>query len=183
MFTWDNFDPADSKIAKRSLLAFSIGTLMLGNITIVSEEFSILGLVVEVSQPRLIALGQLLSFFFLILYILKEAPNLFISFQLWAISRLKTKQSSQRRDLADSWGFDNFGPYEDSPDGEFKELEDKHKWEHDEVERRFGMVISWAKFIAETATKYFIPVTAGILAIFYPSSLDQFTSYVVANIP
>lgn len=179
MFIWDKFDPADNKSAKRSLLAFSIATLLLANTTIVSEELSILGLVFEVSQPRLIALGQLLSFSFLVLYLIKEIPHLLISFQLWSIGRLKKKHDFQQRNLADHWGYPGHDQYEDGPNGEFKELEDRHKWEQSNVERRFDPIIASFRVIAETTTRYLIPVATGILASCYPYSLDKLTSYLV----
>ena len=179
MFTWDKFDPADNKSAKRSLLAFSIGTLLLANTTIVSEEISILGLVFEVSQPRLIALGQLLSFSFLVLYLIKEIPHLLVSFQLWSIGRLKKKHDLQKRNLADSFGHPGYDQYEDGPNGEYKELEDSQKWEQSNVERQFGSLIAPFRVIAETTTRYLIPVATGILASCYPYSLDKLTTYLV----
>ena len=181
LFTWDNFDPADTKIAKRSLLTFSIGTLLLANITIVSDDFSVLGLVVEVSQPRLIALGQVLSSVFLVLFVVKELPNVFLAFQLRAIMRLKREQELQRSKLAESWGMNSGKEYEASPDGEFNELTDTHEWEHSRVEKRFRDFIAGANRLAGLITDYLIPLSAGILAILYPFALDQLTSHLVSK--
>jgi hypothetical protein len=174
----DRFSPRDLESARRSLLISAIFTISIPNINFIEPKLNLLALQILIEKERLVALGQILTCFFLIVFLLKLLPDLLHWLQVKRAKTLQIQHYEENMQLAESWGHDNIKEYEDSPTGEFEALNDRNNKALTDLERRFENIKGSSTSFSNLILKITFPISISTLAIFSPNSFSQFITMI-----
>jgi hypothetical protein len=174
LFTWNNFDPADSNAARRALLGAACVTLLLTNLTFIDDEISILGFAIAINKDEMVAAGRIFSTIFLGMFILKELPNLIAGIYHWRKDTLEIQFQSQNKDLADFHGVS------DEPDyaNDFEELLNSQKWQMTKLDAFFEQMLIGVNLFIRAILEYSFPILLGLLASIKPYAMSDLIEHI-----
>ena len=173
---FQHFSYDDFRKTRRSLLIFSVATLLFAGVTIVDGNLDILGLKIQISHQRIVSTGQIATLVLLVIYLLQMAPEMINLLKSFLISRQNKLEKIETYALQDSYGLNDGDQYEYGPTGEFKELEDKFAARRFSIGQSLDPIVNAAKFLALGAVDFILPAAIGMLCAYDPHLLDRYLS-------
>jgi len=173
-FAWDKLDPENAKAARRSLLTFSIITLLVANLTFLSDRFSFFGFLIAVTQTELVALGRILSSIILSAFLLMDFPNWIASISSIHSNRVQLKQTKAAMSLAEDYGYHEEG-YENYD--EFREMQNDHETNLKRIIGNYQKTAFSFEAVGKIILTIVLPIAIGLIAIFKPYSLKALIQY------
>ncbi|WP_298861196.1 hypothetical protein [uncultured Sulfitobacter sp.] len=171
---FDHLDPADLKKARRSVLAASIATLIFATLQI-SEDSHIefLEFTLQISQNKIVKLGQVAALILLVIFFLKMIPNAIVAIKAAWLNRLKSIDQHESMTLQYSWGWDESEDFGDDPQGEIKALESKQKYRRTKSERFFDRNLALTNTVIALVMDVSLPIVFALFAVCNPYFLAQ----------
>ncbi len=170
---WDHLSPEDDKKAKKSLLIVSAITIFVAGIEITSDEIQVLGFAVRIPQEKLIAAGRVLSALMLLVFLARSLPIYASSiFEIFKRA-MQSKHERETLNLQLDWGYDEYPDFDNSPSGEFDELEYRQRTQRKLLDEKMNFLSILSKSLSVLVVDYSIPVLIGFIAICSPEYPSQ----------
>lgn len=166
------FDFDDLKKSRKSLLIFSISTLIFASVNLARNELSILGVSFIVSQDRIVALGRIATIILLAIYTLRATPAIVDFIKDSTVERIDKRHKINYQYLE----FDIIGPPDEEEDygpaADLNELHRKQNWEKEKIEKLFITTVNFLQAIAFVLLDFLFPIALGFICAIDPYILD-----------
>jgi hypothetical protein len=152
----------------------SLSTLIFATLQIdEGSKIEISELTLEISQNRVVKLGQIASLILLIIFIIKMIPNTLTALKDSWLSRLAKIDGQERISLQYSWGQHEGERFDDSPQGESDALKSEQRYRRTNSEKFFERNLALTNTIASLLLDISLPLSLAVIAIFYPYFLTN----------
>ena len=165
---WEHLDPKDQKKAKRSLITIASITIAVASVEIISDEITLLGFSLRISQDKLVSAGQLLTLLLLCIFALRSLPVYVESIsKIWQ-SALDSKHKRETINLQYDWGYEDYPDFSDGAQGDFEALDFKQRNEKERLSERLSLISIFAKSTSVLLVDYTIPILLSAVAVVAP---------------
>jgi hypothetical protein len=167
--TIDYLDNATEGKARRNVLIASFATFLIANLKLETNTLEVLSLRFIVEPQRLVAMGQLICFLLLCIFLLRIAPRAVEEFKaFWKVRFLKFENESLADLRFDLFGYEGEVPGNSSPQKDFDDAQQRLMKMR---ERREGIFNSTQKFLVALSAvtiDFLVPFALSLTAILNP---------------
>jgi len=171
--TADYLDNSTESKARRNVLVASGSTLLAANLRFTNNSLDLFGLKIAVEPDRIVAVGQLLCFLLILIFITRSMPRIIETIKLSWTNRFVKREHSELLDLR----FELFGADDDTspdtPEGDFSHAQVRLMRIREETQSRFDFWHNCALSLANVFVDFVLPTAFGLTAILYPYSVSN----------
>jgi len=165
---FDHLSPPDNLKARKSLLFIASFTVFFASIDILSDQLTILGYSVRISQWKLVSAGRLLTAISLLVFIFRSLPAIHNTISELFEQRTVSKQRRETLSLQIDLGMPEYPEFDGSPQGEIEELDYKHQKQKEILKEKRNMWGNSIKSLSISIVDYALPLFIGFIAIVDP---------------
>jgi|GEM_PF-1004889 len=165
---FDHLSPPDNLKARKSLLFIATFTVFFASIDILSDQLTILGYSVRISQWKLVSAGRLLTAISLLVFIFRSLPAIHNTISELFEQRTVSKQRRETLSLQIDLGMPEYPEFDGSPQGEIEELDYKHQKQKEILKEKRNMWGNSIKALSIYIVDYALPLFIGFIAIVDP---------------
>ncbi|WP_138058782.1 ABC transporter ATP-binding protein [Sulfitobacter pontiacus] len=165
---FDHLSPPDNLKARKSLLFIASFTVFFASIDILSDQLTILGYSVRISQWKLVSAGRLLTAISLLVFIFRSLPAIHNTISELFEQRTVSKQRRETLSLQIDLGMPEYPEFDGSPQGEIEELDYKHQKQKEILKEKRKMWGNSIKSLSISIVDYALPLFIGFIAIVDP---------------
>lgn len=166
-----------SKSARRALYSASVATLGIANLTFISTKLSVLKLEVSFEQERLVAVGQIAVFIFLVVFLLRASSGFSDLLVNNKSIKMRRQHSIEKFNWEQNWNTPD--QYQDDPKAELNEMSLRQTRQLNTLASRRLKLSQFFTLVAEVVVSYLLPVGLGLIAIFHPHGLRILTDNMI----